>query len=114
LYRCGYALDELKRYEEALQNYDRAIDGNPNASHFWHNKGITLANSKRYEQAIVAYDKAIQINRYYAENFELTTSDSWYARGVALYAMKRYQESVNSFDLDRAIKARSVAQKQLR
>jgi tetratricopeptide (TPR) repeat protein len=112
----------LKRYAEALQNYDKAIDINPNVSPIWHNKGITLENLKRYEQAIVAYDRAIQINQYSTEFLDVTAADSWYGRGVSLFAMKRYQEAVASFDraialrpdFADAIKARSIAQKWLR
>jgi tetratricopeptide (TPR) repeat protein len=116
-------LDELKRYEEALQNYDRALSLKTNASIVWHNKGITLSKLKRYEQAISAYDKAIKTNDYDSVSlYLLTTADSWYARGLSLFAMKRYQDAMNSFDkaislrsdFADAIKARSVAQRQLR
>lgn len=111
----------MKRYEEALQAYDRIGKAD---SPVWHNKG-TLANLKRYEQAITAYDKAIQINEYnfgYKNLIDLEAADSWYARGVSLFAMKRYQDAISSFDkalslrsnFADAIKARQVAQKWLR
>jgi tetratricopeptide (TPR) repeat protein len=121
-YYKGFLLDELKRYEEALQAYNRIQEAD---SPVWHNKGITLANLKRYEQAIAAYDKAIQINEYvlsYKNLLNLDIADSWYARGIAFFAIKRYQEAISSFDkalslrsnFADAIKARSIAQKWLR
>jgi tetratricopeptide (TPR) repeat protein len=112
----------LKRYEDALQAYDKAINIHTSDSSQWQNKGITLANLTRYEEAIAAYDNAIKFNNYFSELLNLTVADSWYARGLAFYAMRRYQDAVRSFDkaiaersdFADAIKARSIAQKQLR
>jgi tetratricopeptide (TPR) repeat protein len=123
-YYRGYILDEQKRYEEALLAYDRSLKVTTAdiASMPWHNKGITLNNLKRYEQAIAAFDRAIKNNDYFSEFVDLTIADSWYGRGVALYSLKRYQEAVSSFDraisersdFADAIKARSIAKRQLR
>ncbi|MFP3206731.1 MAG: tetratricopeptide repeat protein, partial [Hydrogenobaculum sp.] len=57
----GDALRNLKRYEEALQCYDKAIQLEPNNALYWNNKGDALRNLKRYEEALQCYDKAIQL-----------------------------------------------------
>ena len=72
IYDIGSTLDDLKRYEEAIQMYDKVIQLNPKYSKAYNNKGWkyiyiyvignTLYNLKRYEEAIQMFDKAIQLN----------------------------------------------------
>ena len=60
-FKEGNALDNLKRYEEAIAAYDQAIRLNPNYAVAYNNKGLALHNLKRYEEAIAAYDQAIRL-----------------------------------------------------
>lgn len=43
----------MKRFEEALQNYDLAILKNPEHHEFYGNKANTLKDMKRFEEALV-------------------------------------------------------------
>jgi superkiller protein 3 len=36
----GIVLDDLKRYEKALQSYDQAVKLNPNDDQAWYNRGV--------------------------------------------------------------------------
>lgn len=55
-------MSELKRYQEAIDSYDKAIQLNPNYSNVYYNKGNSLRDLKRYQEAIDCYDKAIELN----------------------------------------------------
>ncbi len=49
-----FNLSELKRYEEAIEAYEKAIEINPQYTDAWYNKGFCLSELKRYEEAIEA------------------------------------------------------------
>ncbi len=44
----GNVLDDLNRYEEALQSYDKALEFKPDDHQAWYNRGIVLVNLNRY------------------------------------------------------------------
>ena len=58
----GNALYSLKRYEEALTAYEKAIRLDPNDPTYHVNKGNALLSLKRYEEALTAYEEAIRLN----------------------------------------------------
>ena len=43
----GTALVALKRYEEAIQSYDKAIELDPKKGNAWNNRGVALRQLKR-------------------------------------------------------------------
>lgn len=63
----GVALGELKRYEEAIEAYKKAIKLKPHRRGLWFNKGVALGKLGRYEEAIEAYDEAIKLKSDYAD-----------------------------------------------
>ncbi|MBU3560794.1 O-linked N-acetylglucosamine transferase, SPINDLY family protein [Polynucleobacter hallstattensis] len=52
-------LNELKRYEEAIAHFDKALHLNPNYAEAWSNKGVSLKQLERYDEAIAHYEKAL-------------------------------------------------------
>nr|WP_302850061.1 tetratricopeptide repeat protein [Sphaerospermopsis torques-reginae] len=72
----------LKKYEEAIVSYDKAIAIKPDYHEAWYNRGVALDKLKKYEEAIVSYDKAIAIKPDYHE--------AWYNRGIILDDLQRY------------------------
>ncbi len=54
--------DDLRRLEETLACYDKAIEINPKDEKAWVDKGSALDDLGRYEEALACYDKAIEIN----------------------------------------------------
>jgi tetratricopeptide (TPR) repeat protein len=58
----GVALDNLKRYEEAIAAYDQAIRLDPNNDVAYNNKGYALNELKRYKEALAAYEEAIRLD----------------------------------------------------
>lgn len=90
LYNRGDTLLKLKRYEAALDAYDRAIELKPEYAEAWNGQGNTFLGLKRYEDALDAYDKAIQIQPNYLE--------AWTNRGKALDSLRRYEEAIQAFE----------------
>lgn len=90
LYSRGGTLLELKRFQDALEAYNRAVELKPEYAEAWNGQGNALLELKRYEDALNAYDKAIQLNPIYLE--------AWTSRGKALDHLQRYEEAINSFD----------------
>lgn len=63
----GNVLLGVRRYEEAIERYDRAIRLNPNSSKAWNFRGIALLQLGRYQESIASFDKALEINPDYQE-----------------------------------------------
>jgi protein O-GlcNAc transferase len=55
-------LKELKRFEEALASYDRALTVRPDYAEALFNRGGTLHELKRFEEALASYDRALAAN----------------------------------------------------
>ena len=76
----GIALEDLEKYEEAIAEFDRAIELEPRDENTYNNKGNALRELGRYEEAIAEYDKALEIYPDYLkalENKERTVSLFW-------------------------------------
>ncbi len=56
----------MRRFEEALECLDKAIEIEPNYAQAWANKGAVMQGLERYEEAIECFDKAIEITPNYA------------------------------------------------
>ncbi len=85
----GNELYDLKRYEEALEAYNRAIQLAPNDALAYHNKGYALDDLKRYEEALEAYTRAIELD----PNDAVT----YYNKGYTLRNLKRYEEALEAY-----------------
>jgi protein O-GlcNAc transferase len=79
---------DLRRLDEALTSYDRALKLNPDNPHAWTNRGIALRDLKLIPEALGSYGKALQINPDYVETL--------YSRGIAAWVEN------NDYDLARA------------
>ncbi|WP_196515781.1 tetratricopeptide repeat protein [Nostoc sp. WHI] len=83
-------LESLKRYEEAVASYDKAIEFKPDNNSAWYNRGNALVYLERYEEAVASYDKAIE--------FKPDNNSAWYNRGIVLVYLERYEEAIASYD----------------
>ncbi|MEQ9371918.1 MAG: tetratricopeptide repeat protein [Coleofasciculus chthonoplastes F3-SA18-01] len=72
----GVALAELREYEQAIANYDQAIQINSDFHNACHNRGVALFRLGDYEQAIASFDQAIQIKP--------DLHQAWINRGIVL------------------------------
>ena len=54
----GNALRELKRFDEALASYDKALALKPDYAEALINRGNALLELKRFDEALASYDQA--------------------------------------------------------
>ncbi len=86
----GLLLDIMKKYEDAIKNYDKAIENNPTRPNSFFNKGISLAKLHRIEEALKCYDKAIEINPKH--------SASHARKGSVLGRMGKHEDALKCYD----------------
>ena len=58
----GVALDDLKKYTEAIAYYDQVLTINPHNTDALNNKGVAYAAQEKYEEAILCYNQFLKIN----------------------------------------------------
>ena len=57
----GFTYMESGEYENAIQEFDKAIQLHPNYAFSYRNRGLAYANLHQRQRAIQDYDKAIQM-----------------------------------------------------
>ena len=85
-FNIAYSFGEKGEHVKAIENYDKAIELNPNSEQAWSNKGRTLGILGRHEEAIPCYDKAIELNPNYAL--------AWNNKGWSLGELGRHEEAI--------------------
>ncbi len=91
----GVQLGRLRRYDEAIEFYDKAISIKPDYVKAIFNKAVALQMLNRLEEAVQAYDQALAINPNDAE--------AWSNKGIALRGMGRTEEAIECYDQALAI-----------
>ncbi len=65
----GVANSDLDKYKEAITNYDKAIELNPQLAIAYNNRGTENAALHKYKEAIEDYNKAIELNPQLVEAY---------------------------------------------
>lgn len=86
----GRKLLTEKRYEEALETFNKALEINPKDEFALSRKGYILGNLGRYEEALEAFNKVLDINPKNA--FALSR------KGVALGSLGMYEDALEVFN----------------
>ena len=55
-------MNNLGRWEEALESLNKAVELQPDYDKAWYNIGLSLQNLNRFDEAIEAFDRATRIN----------------------------------------------------
>lgn len=66
----GQRLQDMGKYKEAAQKYERAIKVDRKYAEAWSNLGYTLRKRGKFDRAVKAYKKAIKLDPYLAEAHE--------------------------------------------
>jgi tetratricopeptide (TPR) repeat protein len=85
----GVTLADKGRLDEAIENYHKAIQIDPNSADTLNNLGFALAAKGRFDEAIENYYKAIQIKPNY--------TDALNNLGLALVAKGRFDEAIENY-----------------
>ncbi|MBD2015204.1 CHAT domain-containing protein [Microcoleus sp. FACHB-53] len=80
----------VKRYDEALADFDRAIELDPNYAFAFASRGETYRLLGQYDKALADFDRAIDLDSYYT--FALAS------RGWVYMALNCYNEALADFD----------------
>ena len=66
----GISLDNLGKYNEAIEYYDKALEIDPENAEALNNKGVALDDLGKYNEAIEYYDKVLEIDPKHADSIE--------------------------------------------
>ena len=83
-------LHALKRFDEALASFDRALALRPDNAEALGSRGFTLHALRRFDEALASYDGALALR---PNNAELHSN-----RSVTLFELKRFAEALASGD----------------
>jgi tetratricopeptide (TPR) repeat protein len=86
----GFALAKLGNIEEAIQEFDRTLEQDPDNAQAYHQKGLLLTKLGKYSDAIESYNKSIGIKPSYAPAF--------YDKGLALAKLGKFEMAIDAFE----------------
>ena len=89
-YNRGNTQGALNRHEEAIADYDKALQIDPQLAAAHYNRGNAQGALNRHEEAIADYDKALQIDPRHAA--------AYYNRGNAKGVLGRHEEAIADYD----------------
>jgi tetratricopeptide (TPR) repeat protein len=92
----GIVLERLKRFQDALASFDRAIALRSEYADAHSNRGNVLKALRRFDEALASYDRAIALRPQFTEAHS--------NRGDVLCELKRFEEALAS--CERALAAR--------
>jgi predicted O-linked N-acetylglucosamine transferase (SPINDLY family) len=86
----------LRREDEALASYDKALALEPAYPDAWNNRGVVLKDLKRLDEALTCFDRAIALQPNYV--------DAYVNRAPVLRDLKRVDEAADSLAKALALK----------
>ena len=89
-YEIGRQAINAKRWNEALNAYNKAIEVNPNDASAYNNRGLAYHNLDKRNMAIADYDKAIELNPEYGDAFN--------NRGKTIAGLGDYKQAILNYD----------------
>jgi tetratricopeptide (TPR) repeat protein len=113
-YDLAFIFSMIDNYSEAMANYNKSIEIDPNKFYAFANRGTLKLNLKDFEGAQTDYNKAIELNPKIA--------GLYFNRGNAKYNLSNYESSIEDYNkaieldptIESAITNRSKAQEKLK
>ena len=88
-FKKGLSFIESKRYEEAIEAFNKAVGKDPSYADAYNNRGVAWYHKGDYERAMADYDMALSINPNYA--------DPYNNRGVIWYHKGNYERAIADY-----------------
>jgi len=85
-FETGTTLLNQGLYQSACEEFQKALDIDPNHVNAHYNWGLALYNQNKYDEAIKCYKNALAIDQNYV--------DAHYNCGLALYNQNKYDEAI--------------------
>jgi tetratricopeptide (TPR) repeat protein len=85
----GNILTDLEKHEDALKEFNKALDLDKDQAFAWLGSGYNYMNLSQYDEGIRAYDKVIDIG--------LDIPSVWWLRGRCLQELGHHEQAVQSF-----------------
>ncbi len=79
----------MKRYDKALEDYDKALRLDPQSFSAYNSRGDLHLDAERYDEARADFDKAINLNPKFSRAYN--------NRGVLHYEIRRYDEALADY-----------------
>jgi len=89
-YNRGVAYCKVRNYMQAIADFDRAIEIDPEYSAAYYNRSLAYSKLGNYKQAIADCDRAVGINPKYAA--------AYYNRGLAYGKLGDHRQAISDFD----------------
>jgi tetratricopeptide (TPR) repeat protein len=86
----GIALEELGKYEEALECFEKALSLDPKHAIAWNNKGASLGILGKHEEALECFEKALSLDPKFAK--------AWNNKGMVLAIFDKMEEAIEAND----------------
>jgi len=86
----GNAYAKSNKHEKAIEDYNKAIELNPDDATAYNNRGNTYAKSNKHEKAIEDYNKAIELNPDYATAYN--------NRGAAYAKSNKHEKAIEDYN----------------
>ena len=87
----GRSLDGLRKYDESVRHFDKAIEIDPRFHLAWYNKGCSLMDQNAYEKALKHFDKALELSPRFQEAVA-RKGDAYLLAGNLEKALEHYGE----------------------
>lgn len=88
--KIGRTLEDMTRYEEALQYYDQALLLNPQNDVVYRFKSNTLNYMNRFDESLLAINKCLELDPL--------SSSAYNIKGNCLRKIERYEEALNCYE----------------
>lgn len=88
-YARGVSYSLLEKTDNAISDYTKVIELNPQFVLAYYNRGATYHNKKDYSEAIADYTKVIELNPQYANPYKY--------RGDIYLSMQNYNEAIRNY-----------------
>jgi tetratricopeptide (TPR) repeat protein len=85
----GIQYDNQGQYNEAISEYNKAIELDPKYDDSYNKRGLVYYNKKNYEQAIEDYTTAIQLNS--------KNTDAYNNRGIVYYQLDQNDKAISDY-----------------
>jgi tetratricopeptide (TPR) repeat protein len=86
----GRSLYKLKKYSDAINYFNKALDINKNDENAWYFKGTCLYALKKYDDALACFDMTLKIDVEFVP--------AWMQEGAILTYLEKYSDANECFD----------------